>query len=90
MPSNDAVVSLEECVLLEDNVNEIEIETIDYNSSPSSIPSSRTLPDRNNIISIRVEKVIRTESTPKCTRYLATYQQSWGKKEEVMYKTYEF
>ncbi|CAF3876870.1 unnamed protein product [Rotaria sp. Silwood1] len=77
-------------MLLEDNVNEVEIETIDDNSSPSSVPSSRTLTDRNNIISIPVEKVIRTESTSKRTRYLATYQQSWEKKEEAMYKTYEF
>ncbi|CAF3763057.1 unnamed protein product [Rotaria sp. Silwood1] len=90
MPSNDTAVLLEEPMLLEDNVNEVEIETIDDNSSPSSVPSSRTLTDRNNIISIPVEKVIRTESTSKRTRYLATYQQSWEKKEEAMYKTYEF
>jgi hypothetical protein len=45
MTSNNAVISLEECILLEENVNEIQIETIDDNSSPSSIPSSRILTD---------------------------------------------
>jgi hypothetical protein len=45
MTSNNVVISLEECILLEENVNEIQIETIDDNSSPSSIPSSRILTD---------------------------------------------
>ena len=45
MTSNNVVISLEECILLEENINEIQIETIDDNSSPSSIPSSRILTD---------------------------------------------
>ncbi|CAF3076933.1 unnamed protein product, partial [Rotaria sp. Silwood2] len=90
MTSNGTVISLEEGTLLEDNVNEIEIETINDNSSPSSIPSSRILTDQNKIISIPVEKVIRTESTFKRARHSATYQRSWKQKEEAMYKTYEF
>ena len=90
MTSNNAVISLEECILLEENVNEIQIETIDDNSSPSSIPSSRILTDRNSIISIPVNRIKITESTFKRKQYSATYQQSWEKREEAMYKAYEF
>ena len=52
MASDDAVTSLDECLLLEDNANEIETENVDATkhstSSSISISSSRILTDRNN------------------------------------------
>lgn len=62
MSSNDAVTTLEEYILLENNVNEIEIEVvnvIEYSRSSSvSISSSRILTDSNKVILIRVSNEI--------------------------------
>ena len=82
--SNDAMISLEE------NVHEIEVETINNSPLPSSTSSSRILTDQNIIASISVEKGTTRESRSKIKQYSATYQQSWEQKVETMYKTYEF
>ncbi|CAF1116382.1 unnamed protein product, partial [Rotaria magnacalcarata] len=96
MTLNTAFTSFDECILLEDNVNETEIKTTDVTeyaiSSSISISSSRILTDCTNVIPIPIPTVAQNQPTVTGTRarYLATYQKNWETKSEAMYKTFEF